>query len=167
MDLVTRLVEHHVWLVGEMLDRAERLDVTTLDRPIEVSVEDIDDDPTMRNLLARLAGQLAMWLAAVDDRPYDVAAEHAWDLPRIRTVHAEAGPAFVHLVRRVCADEALDTVFLDATCNPPRSFSYGGMVAHVLTFAAHRRMLVLGALHDAGVTDLGAGDPMAWVAASG
>jgi AraC family transcriptional regulator len=38
------------------------------------------------------------------------------------------------------------------------------MIAHVLTFAAHRRTLVCGALVDAGITDLGAGDPMHWVA---
>ena len=38
------------------------------------------------------------------------------------------------------------------------------MIAHVLTFAAHRRVLVCGALSDAGITDLGAGDPMTWVA---
>jgi hypothetical protein len=38
------------------------------------------------------------------------------------------------------------------------------MIAHVLTFAAHRRTLVVGALHSAGITDLGAGDPMRWVA---
>jgi hypothetical protein len=37
------------------------------------------------------------------------------------------------------------------------------MIAHVLTFAAHRRTLVAGALIDAGVTDLGAGDPRRWV----
>ncbi len=30
------------------------------------------------------------------------------------------------------------------------------MIAHVLTFAAHRRTLVCGALAEAGVTDLGA-----------
>ncbi|MGZ4133451.1 MAG: hypothetical protein ACXVWF_10405 [Actinomycetota bacterium] len=55
---------------------------------------------------------------------------------------------------------------MDAVCDPPEVFTYGGMVAHVLTFAAHRRTLVLGALHDAGVTDLGAGDPMRFVAGS-
>jgi hypothetical protein len=38
------------------------------------------------------------------------------------------------------------------------------MIAHVLTFAAHRRTLVVGALFDAGITDLGYGDPMRWVA---
>jgi hypothetical protein len=49
-------------------------------------------------------------------------------------------------------------------CDPPMVFTYGGMIAHVLTFAAHRRTLVCGALADAGITDLGAGDPMGWVA---
>jgi hypothetical protein len=53
---------------------------------------------------------------------------------------------------------------VDAVCDPPEVFTYGGMIAHVLTFAAHRRTLVVGALHDAGITDLGAGDPMRWVA---
>jgi hypothetical protein len=44
----------------------------------------------------------------------------------------------------------LDDAFVDATCEPPDVFTYGGMLAHVLTFAAHRRMLVLGALYSAG-----------------
>jgi hypothetical protein len=54
--------------------------------------------------------------------------------------------------------------FVDALCDPPQIFTYGGMVAHVLMFAAHRRVLVCGALADAGIQDLGAGDPMTWVA---
>ena len=40
----------------------------------------------------------------------------------------------------------------------------GGMIAHVLTFAAHRRTLVVLALDEADITDLGWGDPMQWVA---
>ena len=43
-------------------------------------------------------------------------------------------------------------------------FTYGGMIAHVLTFAAHRRVLVCGALSDAGLEDFAGGDPMTWVA---
>ena len=58
----------------------------------------------------------------------------------------------------------LDETFVDAVCEPPEVFTYGGMLAHVLTFAAHRRTLAIGALHSAGITDLGAGDPMRWVA---
>jgi hypothetical protein len=58
----------------------------------------------------------------------------------------------------------LDETFIDALCDPPEVFSYSGVIAHVLTFAAHRRTLVLGALASAGVTDLGSGDPARWVA---
>ena len=72
---------------------------------------------------------------------------------------AEAGPRFLETV----ADVDLDETFVDAVCDPPEVFTYGGMVAHVLTFAAHRRILVHGALEDAGVTDLN-GDPLRWVA---
>jgi hypothetical protein len=43
-------------------------------------------------------------------------------------------------------------------------YTYGGMIAHVLTFAAYRRTLVVGALDAAGIPELGWGDPMKWVA---
>ncbi|MGH3063216.1 MAG: helix-turn-helix transcriptional regulator, partial [Gaiellaceae bacterium] len=47
MELLTRMVEHHVWLVGEMLTRAERLPDEALDAPVEISVEGLDDNPTL------------------------------------------------------------------------------------------------------------------------
>ena len=67
-------------------------------------------------------------------------------------------------MRSIIEEGRLDETFVDAVCDPPEVFTYGGMIAHVLTFAAHRRTLVCGALADAGVTDLGSGDPMRWVA---
>ena len=53
------------------------------------------------------------------------------------------------------------------TCDPPQVFTHGGMVAHVLTFAAHRRTLVALAFTHHGIEDLGWGDPMLWVANAG
>jgi AraC family transcriptional regulator len=164
MDLLTRMVEHHVWLVGEMLARAETLPDERLDAPIELSVEDLDADPTLRSLLSRLVGQLAMWDAAVHARPYDFELEAGESLTSMRARLAEAGPAFLSAVRTIVDEGRLDETFVDAICDPPEVFTYGGMIAHVLTFAAHRRTLVCGALIEAGVTDLGAGDPMRWVA---
>jgi AraC family transcriptional regulator len=64
----------------------------------------------------------------------------------------------------VIADGRLDGTFVDALCEPAEVFTYGGMIAHVLTFAAHNRTLVVLALKKAGVDDLGWGDPMRWVA---
>ena len=164
MDLLTRMVEHHIWLVGEMLTRAERLDDDVLDAPIELSVEGVDCDPTLRSLLSRLVGQLAMWDAATNDREYDFEIERNESVAHMRLRLADAAPAFLTQVREIVDEGRIDETFVDASCGPPRVFTYGGMIAHVLTFAAHRRTLVCGAFADAGVTDLGAGDPMLWVA---
>ena len=164
MELLTRMVEHNVWLVGEMIARASELPDDVLDAPIELSVEDLDDQPTLRSQLSRLVGQMAMWNAAIDGRPYDFELEQHEGIADLRTRLADEGPEFLAHVRTIVYEGRLDETFVDAICDPPEVFSYGGMIAHVLTFAAHRRTLVCGALIDAGVTDLGAGDPMRWVA---
>jgi AraC family transcriptional regulator len=164
MDLLTRMVEHHIWLVGEMLTRAEGLSDDVLDARVEISVDGIDCDPTLRSLLSRLVGQLAMWDAATHDRAYDFEIEKGESVAEMRARLAESGPAFLTQVRAIVDEGRLDETFVDAICDPPEVFTYGGMIAHVLTFAAHRRTLVCGALNDAGVTDLGSGDPMRWVA---
>ena len=165
MDLLTRMVEHHVWLIGEMISRAEGLDDDVLDARVEISVDGIDNDPTLRSLLSRLVGQLAMWDAVTHDRPYDFEVERHESTASMRSRLADAGAAFLTQVRSIVDDGRLDETFVNALCNPPEVFTYGGMVAHVLTFAAHRRVLVCGALADAGIEDLGNGDPMRWVAA--
>lgn len=165
MDLVIRMIEHHVWLLDEIIVRAQNLPEETLDKPILISVDGIDDSPTLRSLLSRLVGQLDMWVAAVEGRPYDMAVEDHECLKSMGARLAEAGPAFLVEVRGVAADGRLGDTFVDAICDPPEVFTYGGMVAHVLAFGAHRRTLACGALADAGISDLGAGDPMRWVAA--
>ena len=162
MDLATRMIEHHVWVIGQLLDRAQELTDEQLNAPITLSVEGVDDDPTVRRLLARLAGQMAMWLASVESRPYDFDAEQSMTLPQISSVLDDVGPQFLELVRRTADSNAMDDTFIDATCEPPNAFTFGGMVAHVMTFAAHRRTLVAGALYSAGITDLGAADPLQW-----
>ena len=164
MDLLAKLLEHHVWLVGEIVDRSGRVPADRLDEPITVSVEGVDDDPTLRSLLSRLVGQMDMWNAAIENRAYDFDVERDESLRSIRARLDSAGPDFLARAHEVIDESRLDETFVDATCDPPRVFTYGGMLAHVLTFAAHRRTLAIGALHSAGITDLGAGDPMRWVA---
>jgi AraC family transcriptional regulator len=92
------------------------------------------------------------------------AIERGESIASMRSRLSEEGPAFLSHVREMTERGRLDETFIDAICEPPEVFTHGGMIAHVLTFAAHRRTLVAGALVDAGITDLGAGDPMRWVA---
>ncbi|HEY6931983.1 MAG TPA: AraC family transcriptional regulator [Marmoricola sp.] len=164
MDLLTRMVEHHVWLTGEILGCAERLAPEQLDEPIELSVDDDPDPVTLRRLLSRLIGQMGMWNAALADRAYDWSVEEQESLTSMRRRLAEEGPAYLRHVREVVDQGRLDDTFVDALCEPAEVFTYGGMIAHVLTFAAHRRTLAVLALDKHGVTDLGWGDPMRWVA---
>jgi AraC family transcriptional regulator len=133
MNLLIRMVEHHLWLVNQMVDLAAKVDDATLDREITLSVEQLDDESVV-DIRARL----------------DI-----------------AGPAFLAEVRRVVEGGRLDETFIDAQGEAVEVFTYGGLIAHVLTFAAHRRILVLGALESAGIPDLGNGDPRLWVAEGG
>lgn len=164
MDLLVRMVEHHIWLVGEMVARAARLTDELLDTPIELSVDGIDCQPTLRSLLSRLVGQMDMWNSAIALRPYDWSVEEHESIASMRARLATVGAAFLAQVREVCEQRRLDETFVDVLCEPAEVYTYGGMIAHVLTFAAHRRTLVAGSLHDAGIRDLGHGDPMRWVA---
>jgi AraC-like DNA-binding protein len=162
MDLMTRMVEHHIWLTGEMVRVAGRLTDEQLDELIGVDVD--EDEQTIRRLLSRLIGQLGMWNAAVAMRDYDWSVEEHESLSSMRERLATEGPTYLTQVREVVEQDRLDDTFVDALCEPAEVFTYGGMIAHVLTFAAHRRTLVALALSKHGVEELGWGDPMVWVA---
>jgi AraC-like DNA-binding protein len=166
MDVLTRMVDHHLWLTGEILDRLERVDGAVLDQPISLSVEGIDEDPTLRSVASRLVSQLEMWVDAVGgatSMPPD--GEQTPDELRRRLAKVE--PRFRSDVLGPVEDGRAEETFIDSVCEPPRTFTYAGVLAHVLTFAAVRRTMAIGALESAGVDDLGAGDPMHFVGGEG
>jgi hypothetical protein len=166
MDVLTRMVDHHLWLVGEIVDRTGHVDDDTLDRPIELSVEGIDEDPTLRRVTDKLVYQLEMWVTAVEGGtamppPGDTTSAG------MRRRLEDVSPRFRALVLEPVEGGRADETFVDAVCDPPETFTYGGIVAHVLTFAAVRRTMAIGALESAGIPDLGTGDPMRHVGGTG
>ncbi|HEY2794730.1 MAG TPA: AraC family transcriptional regulator [Micromonosporaceae bacterium] len=166
MTTLTKILDHHLWLTGQIIDRAGRVDEEVLDRPIQLSVEGIDEQPTLRSLTTRLVTQLEMWLAALNgatETPPDGDRSPAALSSRL----AEAGPKFRTTVIGAIEDGRADETFIDMTCRPAHAFTYGGVLAHVLTFSAVRRTMAIGALETAGIDDLGAGDPMEFVGGSG
>jgi hypothetical protein len=156
------MVEHHIWLTGEMVRVAGRLSDEQLDQLIGVDVD--EDEQSIRRLLSRLIGQMGMWNAAMATRDYDWSVEEHESLTSMRERLAVEAPTYLTHVREVVDANRLDDTFVDALCLPAEVFTYGGMIAHVLTFAAHRRTLVALALDHHGVGELGWGDPMRWVA---
>jgi len=166
MDILTRMFDHHICLAGQIIEHSAGLADDELDRPISLSVEGIDDSPTLRSLADRLVGQLEMWVTALDggtSMPPPGDTSTAGLTARL----AAAAPRFRELVVAPIEAGRADETFVDAVCDPPETFTLGGVLAHVLTFSAARRTMAVGALETAGISDLGAGDPMHFVGGSG
>jgi AraC family transcriptional regulator len=166
MDVLTAMLDHHFALVAEIIDCSARLDPTLLDNPIEISVEGIDANPTLRSTMDRLVGQLEMWVTSLGggtEMPPAADASPAGLGARLAVVQ----PRFRELVLTPIEAGRGGETFIDAMCDPPRTFTYAGLLAHVLTFAAFRRTLAIGALDSAGIHDLGSGDPTQFVGGVG
>jgi AraC-like DNA-binding protein len=163
MDLVVEMVEHHVWLIDQLVARAAGLTDEELDRPFEAPVEGIDGD-SLRWMLSRLIGQMGMWCAAMDDAEYDFAVERHESVASMRQRIAVTGPAFAAQVGEVAAEGRFDETFVEAFSPEPVVLTYGAMVAHVLTFAAHHRLMAVTRMRELGISDLGFGDPKTWFA---
>ena len=165
MDVLTRMYDHHIELTGAIVDRLTGVPVDVLDEPIDLPVEGIDNAPSLRALCDKLVRQLEMWVSSVEGKTSIPAGQTSPAALSARL--GQAAPLFRALVvDRVAAGAGGDT-FLDATCQPPQTFTLGGVLAHVLTFAAVRRTLAVGALESAGIGDLGSGDPMHFVGGEG
>jgi AraC family transcriptional regulator len=152
-----------VWLVGQLVERAATLTDDQLDEPLAGPIDGVDGE-TLRWSLSRLIGQMAMWNAAMEDGEYDFAVEDAESVTSMRRRLTKTGPAFVAQVTTVAREGRFDETFVEAFSPEPVVMTYGAMVAHVLTFAAHHRLLATGRLRELGITDLGYGDPKAWFA---
>lgn len=161
MDLMVRMIQNHIAVVHELVEGAARLTDDQLDAPIELNVESVDDGMTLRRLLSRLIGQMDMWNRAIRLQDYDFAIERHESVLAMRERLAQVGPEFLEQVRTVVGQDRLDETFVHAQSDPPQVYSYGGLIAHVITFAAHRRALAAGALSSNGIeVDI---DPRRWV----
>ena len=69
---------------------------------------------------------------------------------------------FAKIVNEVRDEGKWDDTFVDGICAPAETFSYGGMIAHVITYSSCRRQAVLTAMEALGIGDLCHGDPLDW-----
>lgn len=162
MSLITSMVEHHQWVVGELIHHSRTLTDAQLDAPITLSVAGIDCNPTLRSLLSRLVGQMDMWNTVLAMGDYDFAIEQHETLDELEARLARVGPIFLEAVRVADREGTMADTFVDVRDETSQVFSYAAMIAHVITYAAHRRTLVAGALETAGVTGV-EDDPLSWL----
>ncbi|HEY2937691.1 MAG TPA: hypothetical protein VGJ25_13900 [Gaiellaceae bacterium] len=118
-----------------------------------------DESPTIRSMLSRLVFTKEMWSAAIGG--YAFVEDEDESIEGLRRRLAGSGCKFGRLVREIRERGDWDTVFVDTTCDPPHSFTYGGAVAHALTWNAQRRLILALVLEQRGVEVEGV-DPLGW-----
>ena len=165
MDLFDRFAGHDTWQIRRLLEQAATLSDDDLDRPLKDSVRLLpweEPDQSLRQLLERLVYTKEVWTAALA----------SGELPPNRRKPAERTPAallarhdkvdadFQRVMREVRDKGGWDDTFVDALCQPPETFSFGGVFAHIMTFSVYRRLTAVAGLRRLGIDDAGFGCPI-------
>jgi AraC-like DNA-binding protein/uncharacterized damage-inducible protein DinB len=169
MDLFDIFSGQESWHTRRLLDLAKTLNDAQLDRPLQnqIHVSPWDGpDRSLRQLLDRMVQTKEAWAAALtggstplfDNAPAEDRTPSAM-LGRLE----KADAAFHSVLTDVRNRGAWLDTFVDALCEPPETFTFGGMFAHVITFNAHRRMVAIDVLRGLGVKVEGVGCPMEYV----
>jgi hypothetical protein len=160
-DLTERMVAHHLARTRELLAVAATLDPAQLARPLRpgfVAVWFEGEEADAATMCERLVFTLEVWVAAIAGLPHP---EPGPDL--LRRFDA-AARGFERIARTIRDRGAWDDAFVDALCEPPQSFTYGGVFSHVLTYGAIRREMLASVLRELGAEVPSIGDPVLWEA---
>jgi AraC family transcriptional regulator len=166
MDLFDRFAGADSWHTRRLLEHAASLTEETLDRPLNGAIAVFgwcNPDKNLREILERIVQTKEVWSAALSggDPPTLEGASVEETAPRALLARFDKADAeFNRLLTDVRNRGAWDDTFVDALCDPPETFTFGGTFAHVITFNAFRRLTALDALRRLGVNVEGFGCPM-------
>jgi AraC family transcriptional regulator len=164
MNPVTELmVAHDLDDTRALLEEAKALDQAAYRRehlPGTTITTWDGEEASVAAVLDRIVWTREVWLAAIDGA--DTPDRGADDVAALLARHDAVAPRWRAVWRDVDRREGWDDVLVDALCDPPESFVMSSVIAHVLTFTAHRRQLVRLMLR-AGGHAVDDGDPIMWL----
>jgi len=162
--LTEQMVAHDLDDTRALLDLAKGLPDDTFREARLPGTTVLDWDGPEESVATVLEHQVwskEVWLAAIEgtDLPD---RDEAGDAAGLITRHEAVAPRWLATVRDLDRRGAWDDRLIDALCDPPESFVMSSVVAHVLTYSAHRRQLVRQMLRAAG-HEVDHGDPIMWL----
>lgn len=163
MNLSQTLMRHHLDEVDLILEEMSQLNEDQLDAEIVPVGDTIPWDPhapTLRGTIENIVFTEEVWLAALKALPMP----ERFDKPSVagmRDRHQRAGQGLLDFMLEIEAQDLWASEFVDALCEEPVRFQFGGVFAHILVFSAHRRQAALAALRSLG-REVGYGDPINW-----
>jgi len=170
MDLFDIFAGQESWHTRRLLELARTLNDEQLDRPLQNQMRVFPwdgPDRSLRQILDRMVQTKEVWAAALTGGGMpllDNAPPEDRTPPALLARMEKADEAFHSVLTDVRKRSAWEDTFVDALCEPPETFTFGGMFADVITFNAHRRMLAIDALQRLGAKVEGCGSPIEYVA---
>lgn len=116
-----------------------------------------EPEESVAALLQGAVFALEVWTASIEG--HDHPGTGGDDLAELTARHVVAGPQWIASVTAIAERDGWGDRLVDALCDPPETFVVGGVVAHVLQYAAHRRLLVRHLLTRLGADDRGPDEP--------
>ncbi len=166
---VTRLMlAHDVADTDYLLDRAAELTEeqwTQQLSPEQVVLEWDGPEPSIAAVLGAIVWAKEVWLASIEGRdfPPRTPTDPMVSEPRaLAAHHGVVSARWSAMVVEVTEQGRLADTVIDALCDPPESFQLFGIVAHVLTYSAHRRELARSMFARLGMSTR-RGDPLDWM----
>lgn len=165
MDLYDIFAGAESFHVRKLLEHARSLSDAQLDTPLDRPVPALPwptPAQTLRDLLWRLVVTKEVWAAAMSNGP---APDLDTEAPEQRTPAAllarleKADAIFDRILSDVRDRNGWSDTFVDALCEPPETFTFVGMFAHVITFNTYQRLQALEAMRRLGVAIEGFGCP--------
>ncbi|GAB2567946.1 helix-turn-helix transcriptional regulator [Leucobacter ruminantium] len=162
--LTEQLVRHDLDDTAVLLAAATELDADALARPHlpgNIVLEWDGEEASLGAVLEALVHAKEVWLAAIEGLDLPQRSEHP-GVGELRERHERVAGRWLAAVRDIEQRGGWNDRLVDALCDPPESFVLGSVVAHVLTFAAHRRQVARLMLRREGIR-VDDGDPIMWL----
>jgi AraC-like DNA-binding protein/uncharacterized damage-inducible protein DinB len=170
MDLFDLFSGTDSWYTRKLLDHAATLTDEQLDQPVPSNARVFgweQPDQNVREILERLVITTEVWAAALLGKPMPPMENVPLELrtpQALRERFERVDCDFRKALSEVRDRGAWDETWVDALCEPPETFTFGGMFAHIITQNTQRRLHALDAFHRIGAPMSGMGDPMEWEA---
>jgi AraC family transcriptional regulator len=171
MDLFDLFAGSDSWHTRYLLEQTKALTDEQLDRPLHSPIQVFpwdQPDQNLRQILDRLVYTKEVWIAALtggEMPPFETLTAADRTPAAMLTRFDKADGEFQRILCDVRNRGAWSDTFIDALCEPPETFTFGGMFAHVVTFNTYRRLTALDALRGFGVKVEGFGCPSEYEAA--
>jgi AraC family transcriptional regulator len=163
-DVSRLMIAHDVADTAHLISRAAGMSEDQWAEPISPGQVVLDwdgEEPSVGAVLGAIVWSKEVWLASIEGR--DVPAHPGVRSPDgLAADHDEVATRWTSMVVDYADQGRLADTVIDALCDPPESFQLYGIVAHVLTYSAHRRELArtMLARHGIGTKP---GDPLDWM----